>query len=330
MKKTLLCLVGVLLLFLLPGCRKPPSSLRIAVDADRISPEVVRRFEQEWNCRVDIVTGGQEADLLFVGTEEVARLQRKGKLHGIWRDDTRNLSHVDPEFLRSSPDRKMRHSVPYLIEVTGITYDREGVENIEASWRMFDRGDLAGRMTMLGDMREVIGAALKSIGFSANTRDDRELAAARGVLMGWKKNLAGLARVPGGFPRKDGVVLAQARGGDVLKSQVSEAGIAFLLPAEGCLVSCEYMVMSRKTENVPLAHAFINFLHDPEVAAQNSEFTSCRCPNVPSYRLLSRELRNSPALFLPPEIKAKSELIMDLGEDNEKYRSIWAEFDPSA
>ncbi len=64
---------------------------------------------------------------------------------------------------------------------------------------------------------------------------------------------------------------------------------------------------------IALAHAFINFLHDPAVAAENTDFIYYLCPNKDSYPLLPAEIRDNPGIFMAPEIRAKSEMIADIG-----------------
>ncbi len=97
---------------------------------------------------------------------------------------------------------------------------------------MFDRGDLKGRMTMLNDMRETIGAALKSLGYSLNTTDEAQLAEARDVVIRWKKNLAKFENEQ----YKSGIatgefLLVHGYSGDILQVQRENDDVAFLDPA---------------------------------------------------------------------------------------------------
>jgi spermidine/putrescine transport system substrate-binding protein len=84
----------------------------------------------------------------------------------------------------------MDHSGPYTGTITCLGYLGSKVADFKPSWSMFDRADLKGRMTLLNDHRETIGAALKFLGYSLNTLDDAELAAAKDVVLRWKKNVA--------------------------------------------------------------------------------------------------------------------------------------------
>jgi len=83
------------------------------------------------------------------------------------------------------------------------------------------------------------------------------------------------------------------------------------------------MVIPADATQVELAHAFINFILEPRVAAELTEFIYFLCPNVPSYELLSEEVREDPILFPPDEVVAKLEMIADLGADNIKYTHLW-------
>jgi spermidine/putrescine transport system substrate-binding protein len=66
-------------------------------------------------------------------------------------------------------------------------------------------------------------------------------------------------------------------------------------------------------------------MHDPKVAAENTEFIQYLCPNKAAYDLLSAEFKDNPAVFMDPAIRARSEVIRDLGADNAKYTRIWDE-----
>jgi len=103
------------------------------------------------------------------------------------------------------------------------------------------------------------------------------------------------------------------------------ADCEFVIPAEGTSIACDDLVIPKDSKQAKLAHAFINFIHDPGVAAENTNFLSYVCPNQASYPKVDAALRNNPAVFLAPEVKAKCEVIDDLGADTAKYTRIWDE-----
>ncbi len=339
MKNRIASLWVMALAALLAGCGKSVPTLHVYTWADYIKPELVRRFEKEHGCRVTIDTfdsneaayaklkaGASGYDLITPSSYMVKLMWAQGMLQPLNHNLLPNRVHVDQEYLRIALDKEMHHSVPYMLTNTGFAYLKSRAGDVEPSWSVFDRADFAGRMTMLNDMRETIGAALKYLGFSLNTRDERELAAARDVVIRWKRNLAKFENEQYKTGLASGeFIVVHGYNGDILQVMEENDDIVFAAPREGISISCDDLVIPKDAREVELAHAFINFLHDPEVAAENTEFIYFLCPNSSSYRFLSRETLDNPAIFLPPEIREKSEVIEDLGEDNRLYVKIWDE-----
>jgi spermidine/putrescine transport system substrate-binding protein len=331
--------VIVMALLAAAGCKQQPKTLHVYTWADYIKPELVARFEKEQACTVVIDTfdsneamyaklkaGGGGYDIITPSSYMAQVMHRQGMLQPLDHAKLPNLANVDPEVLKIAIDPEMHHSAPYMMTITGIAYLGSKVADFSPSWAMLDRADLKGRMTMLADMRETIGAALKFLGHSINSTDPQQLAAARDVVIRWKANLAKLENEQYKTGLASGeFLLVHAYSGDILQVQEENDDIVFAVPAEGTSIACDDLVIPADAKSADLAYAFINFLHVPEVAAENTEFISYLCPNAASYPLLSEETRANPALFVPAEIKAKSEVIADLGDGNAAYARIWDE-----
>ena len=328
-----------LALLAVAGCKQQAKVLHVYTWADYVKPELVARFEQAEGCMVVIDTfdsneamyaklkaGAGGYDIITPSSYMVQVMHRQGMLLPLDHAQLPNLANIDPDVLKIAIDPKMDHSVPYMMTITGIAYLQNKVKDFRPTWAMLDRTDLAGRMTMLADMRETIGAALKFLGYGINSTDPKQLEAARDVVIRWKKNLAKFENEQYKTGLASGeFLLVHAYSGDILQVQGENADIAFAVPEEGTSIACDDLVIPIQSRQAPLAHRFINFLHDPKVAAENTEFISYLCPNKASYPLLSEETRANPALFVPVEIQAKCEVITDLGNDNAAYARIWDE-----
>lgn len=319
------------------GRRRP--TLHVYTWADYIKPELVTAFEREYGCRVVIDTfdsneamynkikaGATGYDILVPSSYMVKLLHEQGLLQPIRRELVPNLRHVDPDYLAKAMDPEMHHSVPYMITNTGIAWLEGRVENPEPTWAMFGRADLRGRMTMLNDMRETIGAALKFLGYSLNTRNPEELAQARDVVIGWKRNLAKFENEQYKTGLASGEFLVvHGYSGDILQVAEENEQIVFAIPREGTSISCDDLVIPAAARQVELAHRFIDFLLRPEVAAENTEFIGYLAPNRSAYPLLSEKIRNNPAIFVPPDIAARCEVIGDVGDALPIYTRMWDE-----
>lgn len=331
----LIIVAGVVLFY--KEYRTEQPELHVYTWADYVKPELVQRFELEHQCRVVIDTfdsnetmysklkaGATGYDIITPSSYMVKLMHQQGMIIPLDHAQLPNLEQVDPEYLKLSFDPAMRHSVPYAFSITGIAYLKSKVPDFKPSWTMFDRSDLKGRMTMLNDMRETIGAALKIGSKSLNSTNMDDLAAAETTVIRWKRNLAKFENEQYKVGLASGeFILVQGYSGDILQIQEENPDVAFAIPQEGASVCFDDMVIPSTAKEKKLAHAYINFMHDPGVAAQNTEFTKYLCPNKGSYALLSDEIKNNPSIFLKPEVLSRCEIIDDLGKENLKYTAVW-------
>jgi spermidine/putrescine transport system substrate-binding protein len=192
------------------------------------------------------------------------------------------------------------------------------------SWALLDRPDLKGRITLLDDMREVLGAALKFLGHSLNSTDPAQLAAARDVAIRWKANIAKFENEQ----YKTGIAsgefhLVQGYAGDLIQASEENEDMRIFIPKEGASFPCDDLCIPKGAKEVDLAHAFIDFLTGAEVAAENMEWIGYRAPNSGAYSHLSEDFRGSSVLFPPEELFAKCEPIGDLGDKLPLWTAEW-------
>ena len=321
------------------GCSGQKPVLRISVRADGLKPELKSRFEKAFHCKVvedpcdsnealyaKLKAGASGYDLLVPSSTMVTMMHGQGMLQPVRHALIPNLKYIDPKILALTGDMEMHHGVPYLTRVTGIGYIDGKVSRIKPSWSMFERSELAGRITLLDDMRETIGAALKYLGYSMNTTDVVELGMARDVVIGWKRNIARFEsdHFNTGLASED-FLLVHGYRADILRSMKDNKNVTFFVPREGSSVVRDDFCIPADADQVELAHQFINFLLDPKVAAENIEYVYFLAPKKPANALPGEKIKKDPAVFTPPEIPDKCEVIRDLGEDNAKYKRIWDE-----
>jgi spermidine/putrescine transport system substrate-binding protein len=339
MEKYLKHLSLLLLAVLLSSCARELPTLHIYTWADYISPDLVKRFEDEQGCKVVIDTfdsnesmyarlkaGGGGYDVIFPTSYMIKVMNDQGMLLPLDHSMLPNIKSIDPECLKLVYDQKMEHSVPYTLGYAVIAYRKDKVQNLDPSWAVFGRADLQKRMTLLNDMRESLGAALKFLGYSINTRDEKQLSEARDVLLSWKKNIAKFENeaYKGGIDSGE-FHLVHGYSGDLAQVAAENEEVIVAVPKEGATIGCDEMVIPRDAAQTALAHAFINFLCEAKVSAENMEWMGYLCPNVEALKLVSEDFLKNPAVTITPEVKAKCEAFEDLGADLAKYTKVWDE-----
>jgi len=284
-------------------------------------------FDSNESMFAKLKAGADGYDIVFPTSYMVEIMNNEGMLESLDHSRLENLSNLDPVFLGLNPDSALEYSVPYMISTTGIGFLAEDLGEVDTlSWGIFGDSAYAGKMTMLNDVRETLGAALKYLGYSYNSRNPAELEEAGELLIRWKANLAKFDS----DQYKTGLVsaefkAAQGYSGDILQLQEEREDLRFIIPKEGTSISVDNMVILKTSKNKEAAYAFIDYMLRPEVAARNMEYVWYLAPNRPAYDLVAPEVRNDPAVFIAPEVVSNSEILLDLGEDNALYNRVWDE-----
>lgn len=225
-------------------------------------------------------------------------------------------------------DPNNAHSVPTSWGTTGFIYNSNILNPAPDDWDYVwdNRAALSGRMTLLGDVREMMGAVLKSLGYSYNSTDPAELEAAYQKLLEIKPALAGF--------RSFGWENQLVAGDLVICMTYSILGIAmalehdnleYVIPKSGSSVWTDTMVIPKTAPNPDAAYAWMNFMLQPENAAFAVNQLKFATPNQPAFDLLSDELKTNQDLFPPEEVLNRCETIAPVGEATEIYDRLWTE-----
>ncbi len=313
-------------------------TLHLYTWSDYFDPDVIYEFENQFNCRVQVdyydsneamyaklKAGGGGYDLITPSSYMSAVMRKQNMVQNLDHALIPNLKHMDGKFLEFTEDKAMAYSVPYTRTVTGIGYDTKRVKEADlGSWNIFGNSAYAKRMTMLNDMREALGAALKHLGHSLNTVNQGEIEAAGDLLAKWKKNLAKFDVDEAKIGLGAGEFLAvQAYNGDVALIMEENADIGFYIPKEGSSLASDDFVIPAEAGNPRLAHQFINYMLHPETAHLNMLGIRYYMPNPEAVDMLPLEMKANPAFNVPEDIMAKCEVVRDLGEKNALYARVW-------
>jgi spermidine/putrescine transport system substrate-binding protein len=303
------------------------------------TPEsVIKKFEKEYNVKVfydefasnedmfaKLKAGGSGYDIVFPSADYVSIMIQQNMLEKIDKTKIPNLKNVDPAVLRQADyDPEMNYSVPYYFGAAGIAVNTNFVKDFKQSWSIFAREDLKGRMTMLDDMREVMGDALAYLGYSVNTTDPAKVEEARRLInYSWKPNLVkfdaeafgkGYANgdfwVVQGYPE---VVFEEIADNDKLM-----AVTVFFIPSEGGPAYIDSMCILKGSKNIDVAHNFIDFIHRPEIYAEFADiFGFPATANIPA-----RKLKTGNSWYTETELE-NVEVKKDIGDKLELYNDAW-------
>ena len=333
---------------ILAGCEQKPE-LHIYTWSDYIAPDVVESFEEEFGCKVVIDTfdsnetmyaklkaGGTGYDVITPSSYLVELMAREGLVAELDHSKLPNVrANFDPAFASLVTDPGFKFSVPYAVTYTGFCYAKDKVpEGADvASWEILGNEALRSKVTLLDDIREVIGAGLMSLGHSINSTDPAEIDAAVEQVLKWKKNIrkfdsesyktevaSGATWVGQGYSTDAVQVIV----GDEEEGVDPRDDIGFALPKEGFSISFDEMVLAANAPQPELAYAFMNYIYDGENAKANMEYICGPNPVKPGIDALDAEYRD--LIILKPEQVARGQVIRAIDQipgAMELYNKAW-------
>ncbi len=329
-----------LLLFLLTlsSCQSDNRPvLHLFVWSEYFSSDAIEQFEQEYNCRVILDTydsneamytklrlGASGYDIIMPSNYIYETMVEQEMLRTIDFDRIPNLSNLNQSQLSLFQVKDLRSGVPYLMSYTGIGYIPSRVTHFDPSWTVFARKELQGRMTMLNDMREAMGAALITLGYDVNTRAAAEVEEAVQLLLKWRENLAKFEseQYKNGLANLEFLVV-QGYNNDILQVISENDDAAFGWPKEGAIASIDLLAIPKNAKNPELAEQFINFCLRPEIAAETVLATFATCLVEIPEELLPQDPAVRAILTPSQEHKEKAQVIRNLGEALTLYSRGW-------
>ena len=329
-------LVGLAAL-LLTGCGPSKPKLHLFIWSDFIAKDVIEAFEKENDCTVvldtfdtneamyaKLKTASPGYDLIFPSNYFISLMEHEGLLHKIDPARLKNYSNIDTKILQKLQFTPSDFALPYLITFTGLAWNQDRVNLDQISWTVFGNPKYRGRMTMLNDIREAIGAALITLGYSINTTKQEELDQAIALMVEWKHNLAKFEseQYKIGLATHEYFV-AQGFNTDIGQLQQEVPAIQFAIPKEGGVVSFDMVAIPDDVVHLDLAYAFIDHLLNPQVAALNMEQTKGFTPVKGVDQYIDTVYKDNPTIFPAESSLAKCQEIKDLGKDILLYTKAW-------
>jgi spermidine/putrescine-binding protein len=217
--------------------------------------------------------------------------------------------------------------LPYVWGTTGYGYSRDRVKTTPTSWApLFDPAN-KGQILMLDDMRECFSAALKFLGESINTRDEKTLRRAADLLKRQKPlvktyNSSDFENI---LAAGD-VTWAHGYNGQIAKVIAANPGrFGYVVPKEGATLWVDSVCVPAQARHTDAIYAFLNYLLDPRVDARIIDAISYASGNLAARAFIKPEIVHDPAIYAPDEALTHCEFVEDIGDATELMDEYWTE-----
>lgn len=307
---------------------------------DYINPLTLQQFETEFGARVelDIVPSAVEliermqteepgVDVLVPPDYAVRELSAQGRLLHLDHSQLPTLNHLEARFAHGrAHDPESRVSIVKDWGTTGFMYRTDRITETLHSWADFWKlaEQLSGFVTVLDSPGEVIGAGLKMRGHSYNASSPEALSDAQDDLLTLKPHLLAFETDYKPLLASGKACLSLGWNGDAAVLRAQGVPVRYVVPSEGSQIWEDDWAIATGSTKPELAHAFLNFVLRPEIAAQEARYTRYATGNSSAKALLDEETRNDPSTYPPPDVVEKLESGMPIDVEGQKRREeLW-------
>ncbi len=311
--------------------------------ADYLPPNAIEDFEKQFGIKVVYDTyGSNEAmlarleagsvdyDVIVPSGYALAKLKALKLLQPIDKERLPNLKNLIGRFTNMPSDPGGVVSVPYTFGTTAIGYNAAafaaaGMKEPD-DWEIFWDKTFAGRMTMLEDVRETIGFALRRRGDSYNSTNaeaikaaEKDLAAEKPLLMCYTSDQVII------YLGSGDALLSLAYSGDAHQASRWNKDVRYAIPHTGASLWVDTMCIPATAPHPTNAHMWINYMLDPQVSASLTNHTYYATPNQAALKYVTPWMLQDRTLYPSDALLDKCEQIQDVGNAILLYDRAWTE-----
>ncbi|QFU14883.1 polyamine ABC transporter substrate-binding protein [Microvirga thermotolerans] len=246
-----------------------------------------------------------------------------------WPDITQRLAVFDPG---------NQYAVNYMWGTTGIGVNVKKVREILGSeaplntWDLVMKPEIASKLKacgiyMLDSPEDLFPGILAYLGLNPDSKRNEDLTKAGDALFRIRGNVQKFhsSEYINALANGD-ICVAVGYSGDIIqaKKRAEEAKngveIAYVIPREGALMWFDNFAIPADAKNVAEAHAFIDFMLKPEIAAMNTNFVSYASGNLAAKKFVKPEILNDPGIY--PDDATFKRLFTNTAYDERSQRTV--------
>jgi spermidine/putrescine transport system substrate-binding protein len=220
-------------------------------------------------------------DMYVVTDWMAARMWNLGYLQRLDKDELPNVEeNMVPALRNPEFDPEREFSVPWQSGMTGLVVRTDLAPDVTSISDAFDP-QYSGQVTMLTEMRDTVPLVMREMGLDPDTGDTEDYLAAIDRIQEAVDNDQ-IRRFTGNEYARDLIrgdaAISFGWSGDAIQLQEDDPNIEFIMPEEGCNLWSDNMVIPVGAENPQTAQAFMNYVYDPEVQVDITEWVNFVSP----------------------------------------------------
>lgn len=280
-------------------------------------------YDSNETLEAKLMAGTTGYDLVVPTTSFLGRQIQAGIYQEIDKSKLKNYGNIDPQILEAvAPfDPGNKYAVPYFWGTVGIGFNIDKVKERLGENAPVDSLDLLFKpeyadklkdcgISMLDAPSDIFQTTLKYLGKDPHSKSEEDYAAVEQLFAGIRQDVkyfhssqyindlanGELCAVIGW----SGDVFIAAARADEAQNNVH---IDYRIPKEGSLLWVDSLAIPKDAKNVENALKFIDYLNEPQVAANGVNYVSYASPNTAALPMVDAEIKDNPSIYPTEDVK---------------------------
>lgn len=259
-------------------------SMDVVSEFERLTGATVNytNFESNENMYSKLAGGGVSYDVIVPSDYMIERLIDEDMLLEIDWNNVPNRALIADEFQNLFFDPEQKYSLCYNVGTTALIYNTTLVDEAPTSWSVLWDEQYKGKVLMFNNSRDAFAIAQALLGQDFNTANESDWNAAAELLAEQRDKVSPVYVMDEVFNLMESGEYAFATYyvGDYVLMNENNPDLAYAFPEEGVNIFYDAFCIPKCAQNKEGAEAFINFMHEPQVALENAEYIYYASPNI--------------------------------------------------
>ena len=274
--------------------------------------------------------GASQYDLVCLGDYVFEAAMSMNIIQKLDHSKIPNLKNLMPRFYNDYYDPGCKYHVPWQWGFTGLLYRKDKIADKDAqSWSLlFDPEKLKGPFYLLDSQQEMISLTMNYLGYDPNSYKTDEMKKAMDLLIKTKKRSNCLG-FKGGVGARDEVASGAAQASTCYNGDANKVisenpkTLGFKVPKEGTFMFLDALALTKDAPNPEAAYKWLNWILEPEIGANISNFVQYATPNKASLPHINKADLNNPTIYPSKEVMGKLFYLKDPGENMKLLDQAW-------
>ena len=278
--------------------------------------------------------GGSKFDIVAPTGYAVKTMIDQGLALKLNHDLIPNLKNLSPAFTKTEYDPGNEYSVPKDYGITSFYWltdkVKEAPTTIAESFELLKTADARGiKVNFLEGGTQVVGMALKALGYSLNSENEQELDEARQLLIDVKPQVDTISSTFIERATQGQIDFGMGWNGDIRRAIVALAEqdreMVFLVPDDSTEYWVDNWVIPKGAEHPVAAHKWIDYVLDPVNAGREMNYHQYPVP-VTGIEGVEPKLAEDPVINIPDAKIQMYETQLQTAKGTQMRDRIYTEF----